>query len=363
MDKNWSEMNKEMQALISKKATFREGISKLLELRKSLFEQITQIVTTFPEDAFYQMPFAGAEGYHSKTLAYSIWHIFRIEDIVAHEMIEEDQQVLFSRDFRTAIHSPVITTGNELSGDEIAEFSRQLDVRELYRYAQEVMRSTERMLTSLEYPDLKRKFGEDMIEKLKCTGCVSNAENAAWLIEYWCGKDVQGLIRMPFSRHWIMHIETGSCTSKLCSASRTGCVSWPERALIPLPAAGFPATTVSWANGADPAERRITPALSLRFPRTGNVPIRSAARKKASMAAMNAACWKPVKRASIRPPTTARTRQKPRPCTSENTERRNFSRCMTGSMRNIILPEPRRFWDRIVRKDYGFLKRADAVMC
>ena len=100
---------------------------------------------------------------------------------MAHEMIEEDQQVLFSRDFRTAIHSPVITTGNELSGDEIAEFSRQLDVRELYRYAQEVMRSTERMLTSLEYPDLKRKFGEDMIEKLKCTGCVSNAENAAWL--------------------------------------------------------------------------------------------------------------------------------------------------------------------------------------
>ena len=207
MDKNWSEMNKEMQALISKKATFREGISKLLELRKSLFEQITQIVTTFPEDAFYQMPFAGAEGYHSKTLADSIWHIFRIEDIVAHEMIEEDQQVLFSRDFRTAIHSPVITTGNELSGDEIAEFSRQLDVRELYRYAQEVMRSTERMLTSLEYSDLKRKFGEDMIEKLKCSGCVSNAENAAWLIEYWCGKDVQGLIRMPFSRHWIMHIE------------------------------------------------------------------------------------------------------------------------------------------------------------
>ena len=223
MDKNWSEMNKEMQALISKKATFREGISKLLELRKSLFEQITQIVTTFPEDAFYQMPFAGAEGYHSKTLAYSIWHIFRIEDIVAHEMIEEDQQVLFSRDFRTAIHSPVITTGNELSGDEIAEFSRQLDVRELYRYAQEVMRSTERMLTSLEYPDLKRKFGEDMIEKLKCTGCVSNAENAAWLIEYWCGKDVQGLIRMPFSRHWIMHIEAMQrIKNRLCKLARKG---------------------------------------------------------------------------------------------------------------------------------------------
>ena len=84
-------MNKEMQALLSKKATFQEGIDKLLTLRKSLFEQITQIVQTFPEEAFYQMPFAGVNGYHSKTLSYTIWHIFRIEDIVAHEMIAEDQ--------------------------------------------------------------------------------------------------------------------------------------------------------------------------------------------------------------------------------------------------------------------------------
>lgn len=53
MDKNWSEMNKEMQTLIAKKATFRDGMEKLLALRKSLFEQITQIVTAFPEEAFY----------------------------------------------------------------------------------------------------------------------------------------------------------------------------------------------------------------------------------------------------------------------------------------------------------------------
>ena len=42
MDKNWSEMNKEMQALLSKEATFPEGIKKLFALRKSLFEQITK---------------------------------------------------------------------------------------------------------------------------------------------------------------------------------------------------------------------------------------------------------------------------------------------------------------------------------
>ena len=223
MDKNWSEMNREMQALITKKTTFRDGIEKLLALRSSLFAQITLIVTTFPEEAFWQMPFAGAEGYHSKTLAYSIWHIFRIEDIVAHEMIAEDQQVLFCRDLLKAIHSPIITTGNELAGNKIVDFSKQLNIQALFRYAQEVMQSTDRILTSLEYPDLKRKFGEDMIEKLRNTHCVSDTESAAWLIAYWCGKDVQGLIRMPFSRHWIMHVEAMQrIKNRLCKLARKG---------------------------------------------------------------------------------------------------------------------------------------------
>ena len=173
MDKNWSELNKEMQALLSKEATFRDGISKLLELRESLFEQVAQIINTFPEEAFYRMPFAGAEGYHSKTLAYSIWHIFRIEDIVAHEMITEDRQVLFAQGFDKSTHSPVITTGNELSGDDITAFSKQLDVKELYRYALEVKKSSDQILQQLTYADLKRMFGEEMSAKLQGTGCVS----------------------------------------------------------------------------------------------------------------------------------------------------------------------------------------------
>ena len=223
MDKDWAQMNKEKQALLSKETTFKDAISKLIELRESLFEQITQIVNAFPEEAFWQMPFAGADGYHSKTLAYSIWHIFRIEDIVAHEMIAEDQQVLFAQGFDKTAHSPIITTGNELSGDEIAEFSKELNVKELYRYAQAVMESTHQILEQLQYADLKRRFGEEMIAKLQGTGCVSEDENANWLIAYWCGKDVRGLIKMPFSRHWIMHIEAmRRIKNKLCKTARKG---------------------------------------------------------------------------------------------------------------------------------------------
>ncbi|MDE7404610.1 MAG: phage head-tail adapter protein, partial [Lachnospiraceae bacterium] len=55
--------------------------------------------------------------------------------------------------------------------------------------------------------DLKRKMTDKDKEHLKSLEVVSTDERAYWLIDYWCGKDVRGLIQMPFSRHWIMHIE------------------------------------------------------------------------------------------------------------------------------------------------------------
>ena len=207
MNKEWSDKNKKMQTLIGKEATFAEGIDVLVDLRNDLFTQISYIVDAYPNDAYYQMPFAGAEGYHSKTLAYSMWHIFRIEDIVAHTLIKGDEQVLFSGKWQKKIGSPIITTGNELVGDEIAEFSKQLDINALFEYCKAVMESTNELVRELSYKDLKRKFSEeDKIGVLE-SKCVSTDEKASWLVDYWCEKDIRGLIKMPFSRHWIMHIE------------------------------------------------------------------------------------------------------------------------------------------------------------
>jgi hypothetical protein len=223
MNKEWSDKNKKMQSLIGKKESFDEGIAVLLELREALFDQITSIVNTYPGEVFYQMPFAGAKGYHSKTLAYSMWHIFRIEDIVAHTLIRQDSQILFAEDWLHRINSPIITTGNELKGEEIAEFSTKLDVSVLYEYCKAVMESTDTLLRELQHKDLKRKFTDDDRNRIIETGSVSKDEDAFWLIDYWCGKDVKGLIQMPFSRHWIMHIEA-MCRIKneLCRRVRKG---------------------------------------------------------------------------------------------------------------------------------------------
>ena len=156
MNKSWSDKNKKMQTLISKEATFDEGIKVLLELRAELFEQITSIVKTFPPEAFYQLPFGEGESNHQTTLAWSLWHTFRIEDIVSHTLILKDEQILFTDGWLEKTKATIITTGNELSADKLIDFSEQLDIKATYDYCKAVMDSTNELLKNLKYTDLKR---------------------------------------------------------------------------------------------------------------------------------------------------------------------------------------------------------------
>ena len=196
-----------MQTQIKKKDTYKAGIDTLIHLRNQLMETLTSFNEKLSREDFDAIPFINADGYHSKTIAYSIWHIFRIEDIVAHTLISENEQVFFSGNYQERINSPIITTGNELVKEQIADFSKQLNLKELYTYIFEVKDSTEKIINQLSYDELRKKILDERKEYLKSLNVVSDDKNAIWLIDYWCGKDIRGLIQMPFSRHWIMHIE------------------------------------------------------------------------------------------------------------------------------------------------------------
>ena len=207
MNKEWSALNKTMQFQLKKQESFADGLQTLFALRKTLMETLLKLKTDLSRKDFDEIPFMNADGFHNKTIAYSIWHIFRIEDIVAHTLICDDQEVFFSGNYKERINSPIITTGNELVKQEIADFSAKLNLEELYSYAQEVKESTEKILESLSFDYLKKKIPAERKIELENLNVVSSDERAIWLIDYWCGKDIRGLIQMPFSRHWIMHVE------------------------------------------------------------------------------------------------------------------------------------------------------------
>ena len=207
MNKEWSEQNKTMQSLIRKADTFEDGKAVLFKLRNDLMDTLLSFKADLNREDFDAMPYMNADGYHCKNIAYSIWHVFRIEDIVAHTLVKGDEEILFSGNYQSRINSPIITTGNELVKEQISDFTKQLDIDELYSYVADVKESTEDIIRGLTYGDLKLKVSDERKEILSSLGVVSTDENAIWLIDYWCKKDVRGLIQMPFSRHWIMHIE------------------------------------------------------------------------------------------------------------------------------------------------------------
>ena len=207
MNKEWSELNKSVQLLLKRKETYSEGIKTLLHLREDLMGVILSFKDELKREEFNAIPFINADGYHSKTITYSLWHIFRIEDIVAHTLIRNDEQIFFKGKYKDRISSPIITTGNELVKEQIADFSEKLDLDELYLYISEARDSTDVILKELPFEALKDKISDEQKERLRKLNVVSDDEKAAWLVDYWCGKSVLGLIQMPFSRHWIMHIE------------------------------------------------------------------------------------------------------------------------------------------------------------
>ena len=215
MNRGWAEKNKQMQALL-KKATLKEGIAELLSLRKLLMDEMLSWRSELTTEDYSKMPYMNANGYYSKTIAYSIWHIMRIEDIVVNTLILNCDEILFTNQYLKKINAPIITTGNELVKEEIAEFSKRLDLDALYEYAEAVRQKTDAWLLTISYDDLNTRFSDGDKNRIRNCNVVSTAEEAEWLIDYWCNKDVKGLLKMPLSRHWIMHIEAaGRIMSKL----------------------------------------------------------------------------------------------------------------------------------------------------
>ena len=76
MNKEWSDLNKSFQVQLRKESTFPDGIKTLMTLRQILMDELFHMKQELRREDFNVMPFPNANGYHSKTIAYSIWQIF-----------------------------------------------------------------------------------------------------------------------------------------------------------------------------------------------------------------------------------------------------------------------------------------------
>lgn len=201
MDNQWSVIEK----LLKKENSFKEGIFLLIQWRDNMFKAWHKELKDLPKDNYAKMPFFNHSGYKSKTIAYSLYHVFRIEDIVLHSLIKEENDILETKDYQTKLNVTSITTGNELKSEDIGLFSKSIHVDELWKYMNDVYSATNEYLSRITFNELKRKFTENDIARINALHVVDTTE--AWLIDYWCSKNILGLMGMPFSRHWLMHFK------------------------------------------------------------------------------------------------------------------------------------------------------------
>ena len=89
MNKEWSNLQKEVMLLLKKKDTFNEGINKLVDFRTILFNEWYNAMHNLSKENYTKQPFINKPGYESKTIGYSIYHVFRIEDIVLNTLIKK----------------------------------------------------------------------------------------------------------------------------------------------------------------------------------------------------------------------------------------------------------------------------------
>lgn len=200
MNKKWSEELKKIRVLLKNEKNFFEGKKKLLEFRYELFCEWEKFFD-IQRDFLFEMPYPNSKGYDSKNIAYSIYHVFRIEDIVSNTLISDNEEIILLSNYEF----PIMTTGNELVGMEIKNALITMNIEKLHEYIKKVYDNTNDIIEKLEYNDLKKKIPSENREKLINEKSVN--EKNLWLVDYWCDKDVLGLINMPLTRHWIMHLE------------------------------------------------------------------------------------------------------------------------------------------------------------
>lgn len=139
-------------------------------------------------------------------VAWHLWHITRIEDLVGNILINDAPQV-FDAAWAGSMHTTTTDTGNAMNAEEARTFSEGLVVSELKKYRCAVGLRTRETLASLTPADMRRKPPPQSLDRLLAEGGLTEHKASLWLRNFWGQKTVGGLVLLPLTRHQLMHLE------------------------------------------------------------------------------------------------------------------------------------------------------------
>ena len=204
----WNSQFKILQSTWPKPLDFLKNIEICLELHAMVHSaaMCRPASWSFEDELWQNLPEEAFRRIHrdEQSIAWKLWHAGRIEDITMNLLIAGKEQVFNSGGWPDKLKIAVPDTGNGMSEEEIREFSDRIDMKALKRYRDEVGQRTRSIIKALRPADLKRKADKEGLRRIVEEKAVS--ETALWLLEYWGGKTVAGLLLMPATRHNLVHL-------------------------------------------------------------------------------------------------------------------------------------------------------------
>jgi hypothetical protein len=222
----WGVNQKLLRNILLVPDKFNEAINLCLEqhamVHSSEMSQINSVTfedelwTDLDENSFRTMPTVKDE-----TIAWSLWHLTRIEDITMNILISGGTQIINESNWLEMLNVQVCDTGNSMTDEEIIDLSSKLHMQELRKYRMAVGRKTREIIQNFQPTDLKRKMKPDRLQRILEEGAVLNVEGANWLIDFWGKKNVAGILLMPITRHQMVHINEAVRLKRKCQAIRS----------------------------------------------------------------------------------------------------------------------------------------------
>jgi len=138
------------------------------------------------------------------SIAWIFWHLTRIEDITMNMLVAGQPQLYSQDDWAHRLKVSICDTASAMDAAAVQRLSDELDMPALRDYRLAVGRATRRIVQRLQPGDFKKKVEPDRIQRVYTEGCV--VPEAGWLLEYWGGLTIAGLLLMPPTRHIFVHL-------------------------------------------------------------------------------------------------------------------------------------------------------------
>ena len=221
----WNSQQKLLRDIILKPDRFDEAIKLCLDQHSMVHSsEMSQISAVTFEDELWEgldeLSFRTMPTVKDETVAWSLWHLTRIEDITMNILVADETQIINTDNWIERMNVNVLDTGNAMTDEEIIDLSSNIDMQELRNYRIAVGRKTRDIIQQFKPADLKRKMEPKRLQRILDEGAVLNVDGAKWLIDFWGRKNVAGILLMPVTRHNLVHINESMNIKKKCKKTK-----------------------------------------------------------------------------------------------------------------------------------------------